>query len=160
LGLQQLPIRWLGASPEPAACARGMGARPRIAVEFAHPDEFGVEGFGEPKPDAITYPPESRVRFERLIARGKPTLNFAAHLANWELPAVGVASLGARTAVPYRRPNIRAIDDVIIKLRAPLMGELIATGLYAPVKLGRLSKMRSSRCAMPTVRSTSGAPCR
>jgi glutathione S-transferase len=90
----------------------------------------------------------------------EPTLNFAAHLANWELPAVGVASLGARTAVPYRRPNIRAIDDVIIKLRAPLMGELIATGLYAPVKLGRLSKMRSSRCAMPTVRSTSGAPCR
>ena len=40
----------------------------------------------------------------------------------------------------YRRPNIRAIDDVIIKLRAPLMGELIATGLDAPVKLGRLSQ--------------------
>jgi KDO2-lipid IV(A) lauroyltransferase len=112
----------------------------RIAVEFAHLDEFGVEGYGEPKPDVITYPPESRARFERLIARSKPTLTFAAHLANWELPAVGVASLGARTAVLYRRPNIRAIDDVIIKLRAPLMGELIATGLDAPVKLGRLSQ--------------------
>jgi KDO2-lipid IV(A) lauroyltransferase len=110
----------------------------RIAVEFAHLDEFCVEGFGEPKPNIITYSPESRARFERLIARGKPTLTFAAHLANWELPAVGATSLSARTAVLYRRPNIRSIDDLIIKLRAPLMGELIPTGLDAPVKLGRL----------------------
>jgi Kdo2-lipid IVA lauroyltransferase/acyltransferase len=48
------------------------------------------------------------------------------------------ASLSARTAVLYRRPNIRSIDDLIIKLRAPLMGELIPAGLDAPVKLGRL----------------------
>jgi Kdo2-lipid IVA lauroyltransferase/acyltransferase len=110
----------------------------RLAVEFAHLDEFCVEGFGERKTDIITYSLESRARFERLIACGKPTLTFAAHLANWELPAVGAASLGARTAVLYRRPNIRSIDDLIIKLRAPLMGELIPAGLDAPVKLGRL----------------------
>ena len=32
------------------------------------------------------------------IARGKPMLTFASHPSTWELPAVGVASLGARSA--------------------------------------------------------------
>jgi KDO2-lipid IV(A) lauroyltransferase len=40
--------------------------------------------------------------------------------------------------VLYRRPNIAAVSDLIIKLRAPLMGELIPTGLDAPVRLARL----------------------
>jgi KDO2-lipid IV(A) lauroyltransferase len=110
----------------------------RIAVEFAHLDEFSVEGFGQRTAEVITYAPESKVRYERIMSSGQPILCFAAHLANWELPAVGTTSLGARTAVLYRRPNIRAISDLIIKLRAPLMGELIPTGLDAPVKLGRL----------------------
>ncbi|HEY2527372.1 MAG TPA: lipid A biosynthesis lauroyl acyltransferase [Xanthobacteraceae bacterium] len=109
----------------------------RIAVEFAHLDEFSVEG-GQPTAEVITYAPESKARYEHIISSGRPILCFAAHLANWELPAVGTTSLGARTAVLYRRPNIGAISDLIIKLRAPLMGELIPSGLDAPVKLGRL----------------------
>lgn len=110
----------------------------RIAVEFAHLDEFSVEGFGQRTAEVITYAPESKARYERIMSSGRPILCFAAHLANWELPAVGTTSLGARSAVLYRRPNIRAISDLIIKLRTPLMGELIPTGLDAPVKLGRL----------------------
>ena len=38
----------------------------------------------------------------------------------------------------YRRPSIPAINDLIVKLRAPLMGELIPTTLEAPVRLARL----------------------
>jgi Kdo2-lipid IVA lauroyltransferase/acyltransferase len=110
----------------------------RIAVEFAHLDEFSVEGFGQRTAEVITYAPESKARYERIMSSDRPLLCFAAHLANWELPAVGTTSLGARSAVLYRRPNIGAISDLIIKLRAPLMGELIPTGLDAPVKLGRL----------------------
>jgi Kdo2-lipid IVA lauroyltransferase/acyltransferase len=112
----------------------------RIAIEFAHLDEFCVEGFGTPTPDVITYPPVSKERYERIKSSGKPTLGFAAHLANWEVPGVGAKLLGVRSAVLYRRPNIGAISDVIIKLREPLMGELIPTGLDAPVKLARLAQ--------------------
>jgi KDO2-lipid IV(A) lauroyltransferase len=110
----------------------------RIAIEFAHLDEFCVEGFGQPTPDVITYLPESKARYDQLMKSGKATIGFAAHLANWELPGVGAKLIGAKSAVLYRRPNIAAIDKVIVKLREPLMGELIPTGLDAPVKLARL----------------------
>jgi KDO2-lipid IV(A) lauroyltransferase len=110
----------------------------RIAIEFAHLDEFCVEGFGTPTPDVITYPPESKERYDWIMKSGRATIGFAAHLANWELPGVGAKLIGAKSAVLFRRPNIGAISDVIVKLREPLMGELIATGLDAPVKLARL----------------------
>lgn len=110
----------------------------RIAVEFAHLDEFCLEGAGRQTPDVITYAPEMADRYRRMIASGKPMLGFAAHLANWELPAVVAKALVPQSAVLYRRPNIRPISDIIVKLRTPLMGELIASGLDAPVKLARL----------------------
>ena len=34
----------------------------RIAIEFAHLDEFCVNGIGTPAPDVITYPPHSQER--------------------------------------------------------------------------------------------------
>ena len=73
-----------------------------------------------------------------MLEKGRPMLGFAAHLANWELPAVVAKALVPQSAVLYRRPNIRPISDVIVKLRAPLMGELVATGIEAPVRLARL----------------------
>jgi Kdo2-lipid IVA lauroyltransferase/acyltransferase len=110
----------------------------RIAIEFAHLDDFCVEGFGKQTPDVITYPPESKERHDWITKSGKATIGFAAHLANWELPGVGAKLIGVKSAVLYRRPNIGAVNDVIVKLREPLMGELIATGLDAPVRLARL----------------------
>jgi len=110
----------------------------RIAIEFAHLDEFCVEGFGRRTADVITYPPESKERHDRIMSSGKAAIGFAAHLANWELPGIGAKLIGVKSAVLYRRPNIAAINDVVIKLREPLMGELIPTGLDAPVRLARL----------------------
>jgi KDO2-lipid IV(A) lauroyltransferase len=110
----------------------------RIAVEFAHLEEFCVEGTGRQTPDVITYAPEAVEHYQRMLEKGKPMLGFAAHLANWELPAVVAKALVPQSAVLYRRPNIRPISDVIVKMRAPLMGELVATGIEAPVRLARL----------------------
>jgi KDO2-lipid IV(A) lauroyltransferase len=110
----------------------------RLAVEFAHLDEFRIEGLGPAGPSDISYPSGSKERFEGMIASGQPMLGFAAHLANWEIPALGAALLGVRSAALYRRPNIGAISDAIIKMREGLMGELVPTGLDAPVRLGRL----------------------
>jgi Kdo2-lipid IVA lauroyltransferase/acyltransferase len=110
----------------------------RIAVEFAHLDEFCIEGTGPQTFDVITHAPEAVERYGRMLESGKPMLGFGAHLANWELPGVVAKALVPHSAVLYRRPNIRPISDVIVKLRAPLMGDLVATGIDAPVKLARL----------------------
>ena len=110
----------------------------RIAIEFAHLDEFCVEGFGRQTKDVITYPPESRERYDWIMNSGKAAIGFAGHLANWELPGIGAKLIGVKSAVLYRRPNIGAVNDVIVNLREPLMGELIPTGLDAPVRLARL----------------------
>ncbi len=122
----------------------------RIAIEFAHLDEFCVEGFGRQTPDIITYPPESKERYDWITKSGKATIGFAAHLANWELPGVGAKLIGVKSAVLYRRPNIGAVSDVIIKLREPLMGELIPTGLDAPVKLAGCCNPASMSACSPT----------
>ena len=110
----------------------------RIMVEFAHLDEFSVAGIGRQSRDVITYAPETAERFERVRKGGQAMIGFGAHLANWEIPAVGATLLGVKSAVLFRRPGIPAISDLIVKLRAPLMGELIPTSLDAPVRLARL----------------------
>ncbi len=110
----------------------------RVGVEFVHLDEFHIEPAGSTAPDAIVIAPELLERCRRLINSGQGTLGFAAHLANWEISAVVAKMLGADSAVLYRRPNIRAISDAVVKLRAGVMGQMIPTGLDAPVRLARL----------------------
>jgi Kdo2-lipid IVA lauroyltransferase/acyltransferase len=110
----------------------------RVSVEFAHLDDFGVEGFEPRKADQIIYDPETRARFDRVAKSGKATIAFAAHIANWELPGVGAKLTGLKTAALFRRPNISALSDAVIKLREPLMGELVATSFEAPLKLARM----------------------
>jgi len=75
----------------------------RIAIEFAHLDEFCIESVGRQSPDLITYAPEAIERYRRMLDRGKPMLGFAAHLANWELPAVVAKVLVEHSAVLYRQ---------------------------------------------------------
>ena len=79
-------------------------------------------------------------RFVQLASDGKPALIFAAHLANWELPAICAATYDLDSAVLYRRPNITAVDRWLRETRAASMGELISTGLDAPVKIAEALK--------------------
>jgi KDO2-lipid IV(A) lauroyltransferase len=110
----------------------------RVAVEFAHLDKFGLKDFGPQKPELLDYAPDSRQRVESIVAGNKATICFVAHLANWELSGVAAGRTGIKSAVLFRRPNIGAINDTVIKLREPLMGELVATSLDAPIKLARM----------------------
>jgi Kdo2-lipid IVA lauroyltransferase/acyltransferase len=109
----------------------------RFAVEFSHIDRLSNADPSLPDDDIVADPATSE-RFHRLRHDGKPALIFASHLANWELPALVAARHGLDTAVLFRPPNIRAVSDAVLKIRAGCMGTLVATGLDAPVKLGRI----------------------
>jgi Kdo2-lipid IVA lauroyltransferase/acyltransferase len=106
----------------------------RFAVEFAQIEQLTNSVPSVPEDDIVADALTS-ARFETLRSDGKPALIFAAHLANWELPALVAARHGLDTAVLFRPPNVRAISDTVLKIRAGCMGTLVATGLDAPVRL-------------------------
>jgi KDO2-lipid IV(A) lauroyltransferase len=109
----------------------------RYAVEFAQIERLSNADPSRPEDDIVADPATTEL-FHRLRHDGKPALIFASHLANWELPALVAARHGLDTAVLFRPPNIRAVSDAVLKIRAGAMGTLVATGLDAPVKLGRM----------------------
>ena len=106
----------------------------RVGAEFAHIDRMQMHDPMLPTDD-IVYSPETLERFQRLRDDGKPALIFTAHLANWELPALVAARYGLAAHVLYRRPNIGAISDAVLDIRAGAMGTLVSTGLDAPGRL-------------------------
>jgi KDO2-lipid IV(A) lauroyltransferase len=107
----------------------------RVTVEFAHIDRLAE---GDPWHRIfIDYDAGSIERFLGLREDGKPALVFAAHLANWELPALISAADGLDTAVLYRRPNLGAVADAVFSLRVGNMGELVPTSMFAPIQLAR-----------------------
>lgn len=107
----------------------------RVAAEFAQIDRIAE---GDPEQRVyIDYTPGTATRFKRLRDDGEPALVFAAHLANWELPAIVAAADGLDTVVLYRRPNLSAVADVIIGIRKDHMGEMVPTSVLAPMRLTR-----------------------
>jgi Kdo2-lipid IVA lauroyltransferase/acyltransferase len=108
----------------------------RLGAEFAQLDR--IWDWDPAHPDRINRIVITREQIDRymtLANDGKPALVFAAHLANWELPAICAATYKLDSAVLYRRPNIKALDDWITQTRATHMGEIISTSLDAPVKI-------------------------
>jgi len=108
----------------------------RIGAEFAFLDrlwDFDPDNPG--KRGRIEIAPADIERFKELLYDGKPALIFASHLANWELPAICAATYKLDSAVLYRQPNNEAIGRWVRETRTASMGDLISTGLEAPVKL-------------------------
>ena len=105
----------------------------RVGAEIAHLDH--ICSGDRYKRNYIDYTADNITRFLRVKDDGKPAVIFAAHLANWELPAVIAASDGLEAVVLYRRPNLGAIADAVIALRRGLMGEMVASSMGAPVAL-------------------------
>ncbi len=107
----------------------------RVAIEFAHLDRLTA---GDPlNLPFIAYDAENIARYNRLRDDGRPALVFAAHLANWELPAVIAAAFGLDAMIVYRRPNIGAVADAVNAVRAGTMGTLVPTRFDTPIRLAR-----------------------
>jgi len=107
----------------------------RVGAEFANLDRLWNFDIEHPERGRIKTTPEDLARFLKLANDGKPALIFAAHLGNWELPAISAATYGLDSAVLYRKPNISGIDRWLRETRTANMGELISTNLNAPIKL-------------------------
>jgi Kdo2-lipid IVA lauroyltransferase/acyltransferase len=107
----------------------------RMGAEFAHLDRLWYFDPEQPNRGRIEIAPAVMERFRQLLYDGKPALIFAAHLADWELPAVCAATYRLDSAVLYRRPNIAAVDRWLRDTRTASMGEMISAGLEAPGKI-------------------------
>jgi len=107
----------------------------RVGAEFAHLDHIWDYDRANPEGSRVEIPERTHELFAKLRLDGKPALIFASHLGNWELPALAATAHELDTAVLFRRPNNPAADRAIHQLRSVKMGQLIAAGADAPVKL-------------------------
>ena len=105
----------------------------RVVGEYVHMSRIWDYDIAHPNAGRIVT--DAAPMFEMLRDDGKPALCFAAHLANWELPAIAAAAHGLPSAVVYRMPNNKAVAREISRIRAPLMGRLIRTRAQAALEM-------------------------
>src|ERR1700743_3015309 len=107
----------------------------RLGAEFAHLDHIWEHDPAFPEKSRIEIGLRTHELFAKLRLDEKPALIFAAHLGNWELPAVAAVAHGLDAAILFRRPNSASANRIIEELRAVKMGTLIPTGRDAPLKM-------------------------
>jgi KDO2-lipid IV(A) lauroyltransferase len=107
----------------------------RVAGEFARLDRLWDYDRTRPNAGRTLSTPETDARFDAMRDDGKPALLFTAHLANWELPALAAHADGLDFALLFRLPNLNAVADAVVELRAGSMGTLVAGGPDAPFRL-------------------------
>jgi Kdo2-lipid IVA lauroyltransferase/acyltransferase len=107
----------------------------RVGAEFAHLDHVWEYDRAHPEKSRIEIEERTHELFAQLRLDGKPALIFAAHLGNWELPALAAVAHGLDAAILYRRPNIASADRIIQEMRSVKMGTLIPAGRDAPLRL-------------------------
>ena len=105
----------------------------RVAGEYVHLAQLW--DYDPAQPNAGRIITDDEHVFIELQNDGRPALCFAAHLGNWELPAVMAASHGLPSAVLYRMPNNKAVAREIARIREPLMGHLIRSRAQAPLEM-------------------------
>jgi len=97
----------------------------RVAGEYVHLARLWDYNPEKPNAGRIQTDAAGDALFRALRDDGKPALVFAAHLGNWELPALAAPAHGLASAVVYRMPNNRAVAAEIESIRVGLMGRLI-----------------------------------
>jgi Kdo2-lipid IVA lauroyltransferase/acyltransferase len=115
----------------------------RALVEYAFLDrvwDFDLQRFVSSR---IEFDPRLANEVARLRQAGKSVLVFAAHLANWELPAVLGAAVGLHSAMLYRPPGGGSLTKHIIGLRNELMGSPIISRFGAVLEI--IEAMRGGR---------------
>ena len=105
----------------------------RVAGEYVHLDKLW--DFDPSHPNQGRIQSDDVALFIDMLTDGKPALCFSAHLANWELAALGPPAYMMNSAVVYRMPNNRIVAREIQQIRAASMGQLIRTRNQAPIEI-------------------------
>jgi len=130
----------------------------RVGAEFAHIDRLWDYDPSHQRPGRIMDSDAAEAIAFRLRDDGKPALIFTAHLANWELAAVGAHAYGIDSTVLYRRPGVAAISDAVISMREGCMGTLIPTSIGAPQRLLEALQRGSHVAMLVDQFTTEGVP--
>lgn len=107
----------------------------RTACEYACMDDLW--DFDAARPNQGRVVTDDVPLYERLRDDGKPAIFFAAHLGNWEMPAVAAAAHGLDMTALYRMPNNRFVARAIQKIRGRTMGKMVASGGSGVLQLVR-----------------------
>ncbi|QCI69004.1 lipid A biosynthesis lauroyl acyltransferase [Phreatobacter stygius] len=107
----------------------------RTACEYACMDDLW--DFDPTRPNEGRVVTDDVPLYEALRDDGKPAIFFAAHLGNWEMPAVAAAAHGLDMTALYRMPNNRFVARAIQKIRGRTMGKMVASGGAGVLQLAR-----------------------
>ncbi len=99
----------------------------RTVGEYAHLDRLWDFDWEHPNRGHVVS--DDAEVFNTLRDDGKPGVIFAAHLGNWELPALLTAMYGFKGAVVYRAVNNARVAAEVKRIREGLMGQLIPSGI-------------------------------
>lgn len=97
----------------------------RVAGEYVHLGRLWDFSLETAETGRVRANPATIALFDTLRDDGKPALVFAAHLGNWEFPALAAPAHHLPSAVVYRMPNNKAVAGRIAAIRSTLMGRLI-----------------------------------
>lgn len=106
----------------------------RISVEYAHLDRLWDYDPSTPA-GRIFMDSATAARFLRLRDERKPALFFTAHLANWELVALGGPDINREVAVVYRTPRFGSFTRALAAARSPRIAAFIPAGPEAPFRI-------------------------
>lgn len=96
----------------------------RTTIEFTFLDEI-LADFQIHRLDRGTVTASGLEHFLRIREDGKPGLIFAAHLANWEIPAVIAQRFGLDLTILFRMPKNSIVAADLMARRNELMGSLV-----------------------------------
>lgn len=92
---------------------------------------------------------------EAVVASGKVSVAFTAHLGNWEVLPCAIASLGIRLATLYRVPRNTHVTETLARWRGDIV-ELVPSGPGAALRIARELKAGVHFCMMSDQRMPGG----
>jgi KDO2-lipid IV(A) lauroyltransferase len=107
----------------------------RVGAEYASLDRIWDSEPGTQCSGRIVIDAPTRERIAKIARDGKPVLIFAAHLANWELPALAAVAQGTPLVVPIRRQHIGPLAEAVVRSRSGKGATYIATDRLAPFRI-------------------------
>lgn len=109
----------------------------RTFAEYAHVPELTAFSAERPTAGQVVMDDSTADRMLYLATQKQGALMFAAHLGNWEIPAMAAQTAGRTIALAYKPQPSHRMTDRLIALRSIFAGRLIEAGPAAPREMLR-----------------------